>query len=96
MPEDNEEKVEPKFIGPEVEPKSETHTFSETASVSVTVSPPETSEENPDEDYDDDELIASKEDVDGCIDAIRELTIIMGEVNAKVDGIIVTLSAGKF
>ena len=42
------------------------------------------------------EMIASKEDVDACIEAIRALTEVVGEVNAKVDEIKVTLAAGKF
>jgi len=64
----------------------------EVEEVAVVVGEPE-EDELSDEELD---MIASKEDVDACIDAIRELTEVVGQINAKVDDIQTTLKAGKF
>ena len=91
MPDDKDkDEVEETSTSAEFAPETAT-TGSEGSNVEITVTPPPDSEEILDED-----LIASKEDIDGCIDAIRELTGVIGDVNAKIDEIIVILNAGKF
>ena len=68
----------------------------EVEEVAVVVGEPE--DLQPEDELTDEEMdmIASKEDVDACIDAIRELTEVVGQINAKVDDIQTTLKAGKF